>query len=305
MDFYTDRRVFLKGMTASATALTLSSCVIGEEQKKAENLFDVSLAQWSLHRMLRSSKLKNLDFPEYTQKTFGINAVEYVNAFFKTKAKDTQYLTQLKKRCDDNGIRSVLIMCDGEGYLGDANEKKRAKAVENHYKWVEAAKFLGCHSIRVNAHSKGSYEEQMGRAADGLSKLSEFAKKFDIGVIVENHGGLSSNGAWLAGVMKKVNMANCGTLPDFGNFHKYDRYKGLTETIPFAKGLSAKSHEFNAKGDETRSDYRRMMKIALDAGYRGYVGVEYEGNKHSEVEGIKLTRDLLIKVRDEVKGKYK
>ncbi|MBY0229208.1 MAG: sugar phosphate isomerase/epimerase, partial [Gemmataceae bacterium] len=238
-----------------------------------------------------------------------ILAVEYVNQFFKDKAKDAKYLAELGKVCDGEGVKSVLIMCDGEGHLGDADEKKRKQAVENHYKWVEAAKALGCHSIRVNAYSTGSYDEQMSRAADGLHRLCEFADKHGIDVIVENHGGLSSNGAWLAALIKKADHKRAGTLPDFGNFRvsakeEYDRYKGVAEMMPFAKGVSAKSHDFGKDGEETRTDYRKMMKIVLDAGYRGYVGVEYEGGKLGEPEGIKATTKLLEKVREELAPRY-
>ena len=289
-----DRRDFVKGLSA-AGALTLAGCAIAEEGKK-KAAWDISLAQWSLHRMLRGKKLTNMQFPEFTKKTFDVHAVEYVNSFFKDKPKDKKYLTELKKRTADNGIRNVLIMCDGLGRLGDPDEKRRLKTVDNHKAWVDAAKFLGCHSIRVNAASRGKYQDQLNLAADGLAKLSTYAATQGMNVIVENHGGLSSNGAWLAAVMKKVNMKNCGTLPDFGNFHSYDRYKGLTETMPFAKGVSAKSHEFNEKGEETRTDFTKAMKIVKAAGYKGYVGIEYEGRKHSEVEGIKLTKALLEKV---------
>ena len=196
-------------------------------------------------------------------------------------------------------------MIDGEGNLGDPNLKKRTEAVENHYKWVEAGKTLGCHSIRVNAGSAGSYEDQMFRAADGLRALSEFGAEHGLNVIVENHGGLSSNGAWLAGVMKQVNLKNCGTLPDFGNFQVkdgewYDRYKGVTELMPFAKAVSAKSHDFDDKGNETATDYKKMMKIVLDAGYSGFVGIEYEGSKLDEFAGIRATKALLEKVRTEL-----
>jgi L-ribulose-5-phosphate 3-epimerase len=296
-----DRRLFLKALTAAALPFGQSCSALGGQ----DELFKISLAQWSLHRMLRAGQLKNIDFPEFTKKTFGITGVEYVNQFFKDKAKDTQYLTQLKKRCDDNGIDSVLIMCDGEGHLGDPDVKKRTQAVENHYKWVEAAKFLDCHSIRVNASSKGSYDEQKKLAVDGLTKLSNFAKGHGLNVIVENHGGLSSNGKWLKEVMETVNLENCGTLPDFGNFKDYDRYQGVSETIKFAKGVSAKSHDFNAKGEETHTDFDKMLKIVFDAGYRGgYIGVEYEGRKIGEVEGIKLTRDLLIKMREKYSKVY-
>ena len=268
-------------------------------------MFKISLAQWSLHKTLFAKQLDNRDFPKSAKEDYGIDAVEWVNQFFKDKARDQAYLAELKKRCDDLGVKSLLIMIDGEGALGDANEDRRKKAVENHYPWVEAAKFLGCHSVRVNAQSSGSFEEQQKLAADGLRRLSEFAARHGLSVIVENHGGLSSNGKWLAGTIELVKLPNCGTLPDFGNFRvsnkeEYDRYKGLTELMPFAKAVSAKSHDFDADGNETRTDYKRMMKIVLDAGYRGYVGIEYEGSKLPEPEGIRATKKLLEKVRAEL-----
>lgn len=301
-----DRRLFLKSAAAAGAAIGFGSAVSPAlfAAEAGEPLFKISLAEWSLHRTLGAGKLDNLDFPALAKNEFGIDAVEYVNQFFKDKAKDNAYLSELKKRCSDIGVTSVLIMCDGEGQLGDPVEAERLKSVENHYKWVEAAKFLGCHSIRVNAGSEGSYDEQMKLAADGLRRLTEFGAQHDINVIVENHGGLSSNGAWLAGVMKMVDNPRCGTLPDFGNFQTspgvwYDRYKGTEELMPYAKGVSAKSHEFDENGNEVRTDYRRMLKIVLDAGYHGYVGIEWEGETPSEMEGIRLTKNLLERVRDE------
>jgi len=300
-----DRRSFL----ATSAGLVAAPLVLRGEDSTKKPLFDISLAQWSLHRTLRAGKMTHLDFPVVAKKDYGIHAVEYVNQFFKDKAKDEKYLAELKKRCEDNGVVSVLIMCDGEGNLGDANEAKRKQAVENHYRWVEAAKFLGCHSIRVNAYSTGSYEEQLDRAADGLRRLCEFGDKHEINILVENHGGLSSNGEWVAALMKKVDHKRVGTLPDFGNFRlgdgkMYDRYKGVKEMMPFAKGVSAKSHDFNDKGEEIHTDFTKMMTIVLDAGFRGFVGVEYEGNKLSEPEGIKATKKLLEKVRAELTPKY-
>ncbi|WDE95773.1 sugar phosphate isomerase/epimerase [Lentisphaera profundi] len=293
-----NRRNFLR--TSAALSLGLSTSCISPDEKA---LFEISLAQWSLHRLLESRELSNLQFPEFTKKTFGIDAVEYVNGFFPNNT-DT-YLKDLKKRCDDHGVKSVLMMCDGLGDLGDQDKTKRRKVVENHFSWVESAKFLGCHSIRVNAKSTGSYDEQMNLAADGLTQLAIFAKTLKMNVIVENHGGLSSNGKWLESLMKKVDLENCGTLPDFGNFNDYDRYQGVRELMPYAKGVSAKSHEFDSRGREVHSDYEKMMKLVLDAGYRGYVGIEYEGNKHSEIEGIKLTRNLLRKIQQKQFKNYK
>jgi sugar phosphate isomerase/epimerase len=302
----TDRRKFLRA-TLAAGAATSTPLGLTRLARAAEGdpLFDISLAQWSLHNAIFGGKLAALDFPAYTKNEFGISAVEFVNQFFMDKATDTAWLGDLKKRCEDNGVACLLIMCDREGQLGDPDAAKRQEAVDNHKKWVEAAKFLGCHSVRVNAGSSGSYEEQQERAADGLRKLSEFAAPHGLNVIVENHGGLSSNGAWLAGTIKKVGLDNCGTLPDFGNFRvsddeEYDRYKGVEELMPFAKGVSAKSHEFDADGNEKHTDFRRMMKIVLDAGYHGYVGIEFEGRELDEPEGIKATKALLEKVREEM-----
>ena len=288
------RRDFMKSATAAAVA-TATIPAIADEKKKP--LFKISLAQWSLHRAIFGGKIKNEDFAKVTKEEFNINCIEYVNQFFKDKAENMDYLKDLKKRADDLNVKTNLIMCDGEGRLGDPDNAKRTQAVENHYKWVLASKFLGGHSIRVNAASGGEYNEQLELAADGLSRLSEFAAKHKMNVIVENHGGLSSNGEWLAAVMKKVGMKNCGTLPDFGNFHDYDRYKGVEETMPFAKAVSAKSHDFDENGNETKTDYTKMMKIVLKHGYNGFVGIEYEGREKPEMEGIKQTKQLLLKVR--------
>jgi L-ribulose-5-phosphate 3-epimerase len=300
-----NRRSFIKQSAALAAGVSMTPLIQTTAfSRESRPLFQISLAQWSLHRALRAGKMDHMDFPKASKQDYGIDAIELVNQFFKDKAKDQKHLAEFKKRAKNEGVKILLIMCDGEGALGDADEAKRKQAVENHYKWIDAAKFFGCHSIRVNAQSSGSYDEQLERAADGLRLLSEFGAKQKINVIVENHGGLSSNGAWLAAVMKKVNLPNCGTLPDFGNFRlpdgsQYDRYKGVTEMMPFAKAVSAKSHDFDEKGNEINTDYRRMMKIVLDAGYRGYVGIEYEGKTLSEPEGILATKKLLETVRRE------
>ena len=298
------RRTFLTSSAVAATVATVGSAAPAALFRPAAK-FEISIAEWSIHRALFEKKVDHLDFSKIAKEEFGISAVEYVNQFFKDKAQDKAYLAELSKRAGDLGVKQLLIMIDGEGQLGDENLKKRVEAVENHFKWVEAAKELGCHSIRVNAGSSGSYEDQMYRAADGLRALSEFGATHDLNVIVENHGGLSSNGEWLAGVMKRVDLKNCGTLPDFGNFkvsndEEYDRYKGVTELMPFAKAVSAKSHDFDDKGNETHTDYFEMMKIVLDAGYSGFVGIEYEGDKLDEYAGVKATKALLERVRSEL-----
>ncbi len=269
------------------------------ENKKME--FKISLAEWSLHRMLYSGELNHLEFCVIAREQFDLDAVEYVNSFFFDKAEDLNYLKEMKNRANDQGVSSLLIMCDNEGDLGDPNQKARVKAVENHFKWMEAAKFLGCHSIRVNAKSEGTYEDQIQLASEGLRTLTEYGEKIGINTIVENHGGLSSNGKWLVSVMKEVDHPMCGTLPDFGNFkikdgEWYDRYTGVDELMPFAKAVSAKSHSFNWKGNEINTDYKKMINIVLSAGYNGYIGIEFEGSEVDEIEGIQLTKNLMEKV---------
>lgn len=316
-----NRRDFLLHSTLSTLGLALGSRLAGCASTESCSCCDapagpfrISLAEWSFHRALKAGRMDNLDFPQKAR-SFGIDGCEYVNQFFPDKARDEKYLAELKKRCEGEGVASVLIMCDREGNLGDADAKKRTVAVENHYKWIDAGKFLGCHSIRVNAASdpKLSYEEQQKLAADGLRRLTEYGAKQGLNVIVENHGGLSSNGKWLAGVMKLVGHPRVGTLPDFGNFNIspknakgpaqiYDKYQGVTELMPFAKGVSAKSHEFNAQGEEVNTDYRRMMKIVMAAGYHNWVGIEYEGSTHSEDQGVVLTLKLLRKIQAELAG---
>ncbi len=296
------RREFLSLMAATALP-TLQS----------KPLFSISLAEWSFHRALRAGEMAHLDFASVAKGDYGLDGIEYVNVFFFDKARDASYLREMKSRADGEGVSSLLIMCDEEGDLGDADETGRTTAVSNHHKWVEAAKALGCHSIRVNARSRPDlgYEEQQKLAADGLRRLCEFADPHGIHVIVENHGGISSNGAWLAGVMERVDHPLVGTLPDFGNFKTrndpeewYDRYQGVRELMPYAKAVSAKSYDFDANGSDTGTDFTRMMRIVLDAGYRGYVGIEYEGDGISEAEGVRKTRDLLVRVRETLTSSY-
>lgn len=293
--------------------------------------FKISLAQWSLHntyfgepikdwgefaRMIKESPdsilkgdIDPMNFPELAA-DYGIYSIELVNTFYFSKVDDMEYWTAFKKKCEDSGVSVGLIMCDLVGNLADADPDVRMKAVEDHYKWVDVASFLGAASIRVNAGGQGTAEEVAVNAVDGLSKLGEYGASKGVNIIVENHGGYSSDGSWLSGVMEKVGMENVGTLPDFGNFcmkygadgceEEYDKYKGIAELMPYAKGVSAKSNQFDEDGNETKSDYLRIMKIVKESGFKGYVGIEYEGKELSEDEGIKATKALLEKVFDQI-----
>lgn len=294
-----NRRQFL----GSAAVGALGTIAMKDLTHAADSdpLFRISLAQWTINSELKSGKIDNLDFARVAH-DHGIEAIEYVNQFFMSKAKDESYLGEMKKRASDLGVRSLMIMCDREGNIGDPDDAKRTQTVENHRKWLEAAKFLGCHSIRVNAGSSGTWEEQVKLASDGLARLTEFGAELDLNVIVENHGGLSSNADWLAEVITTVDHPHCGTLPDTGNFRikegeSYDSYRGMAKLMPWAKGVSIKDRVWDDENNQSDLDYDRMLKIVLDAGFRGYCGIEHGGFK-----GLNQSREKLEQARDRLAG---
>jgi hydroxypyruvate isomerase len=309
------RRDFLQHLTGFTAGTLLLPSFINERTAK-KPFFDISLAQWSLHKTLFDKQMTNLDFPVRARKDFGIGAVEYVSVFFDGKQKDKTYLKELLLRCKDNGIKNHLIMIDRMGDLATKVKADRDQAVENHKQWVEAARYLGCKSIRVNLYGAGTAQEMHDAAVDGMGRLAEFAKPFKINIIVENHGGNSSNGVWVANVMKAIHKKNVGTLPDFGNFclewgggqpwvspctKEYDRYQGVQEMMPYAKGVSAKAMDFDQNGNCVETDYVKMLKIVKDAGFRGYMGIEYSASGSiSETDGIRLTKALLERVGGEL-----
>jgi L-ribulose-5-phosphate 3-epimerase len=281
----------------------------------------ISLAQWSIHRALEAGTLKAEDFPAIAKNDFGITAVEYVNQFYVAHATDKLFWQGMRAKADSLGVKSLLIMVDNEGDLGNPDSVQRRQAVQNHFKWVDAAKILGCHSIRINAFGEGSKEEVKAALIDALKQLCSYAIRDSINVLIENHGLYSSDGKWIADVIQKVGMPNCGTLPDFGNWctaekwgstepgkeckEVYDRYQGVSEMLPFAKGVSAKSYTFDSNsGNENTIDYRRMLKLVKeDKNFSGYVGVEYEGSPLSEPDGIRATKVLLEKTWKEINSK--
>ena len=290
------RREFLALTSIATVGLTVTSpdCLFASARERTP--FPISLAQWSLHRTLRAGRLHPLDFPEVTRSVYGLDAVEYVNTFYRDLPAG--WTGELKSRCEDTGVRSLLIMCDGEGRIGDPDPHARAVTIDNHVRWLEAASELGCHSIRVNAASEGGREEQSRLAADGLLRLAERADPYGLGVLVENHGGLSSDASWLAATLRAADHPRLGTLPDFGNWQlseseRYDPYIGLSELMPLAGAVSAKSHDFGPDGEETGLDYGRLLRIVRDSGYEGWIGIEYEGPRLSEPDGIRATKALL------------
>ena len=292
------RRTFVQTSAVATLGLGLTGRAWASPRRMP---FKISLAQWSLHRPLFDGSMDNLDFAKVAADN-GIYGLEYVNQFFMDKAEDEAYLTEMKTRAEDAGAESILIMCDREGNLGDPDAALRQESVERHYKWVTAAKFLGCHSIRVNGYSEGTKEEQMKLVADGLHQLCLFGDEHEMNVIIENHGGYSSNGAWLAETIRMADHPRAGTLPDFGNFRisqdeTYDSYRGTQELMPYAKGVSVKTMVYDDEGNSHPLDYMRMMRIVLDAGWDGYCGIEHSP-RDREIEGIREVKAELERVRE-------
>ncbi len=271
--------------------------ILALNMSMAQNNFKISLAEWSLHRRIQSGKMTNIDFPRVSREEFGIGAIVYVSILFDRKdaVSDKVYLQKLKTECEKYNVKSNLIMDDGEGNLGDTCIEKRNIAVQNHRKWINAAQFLGCHSIRVNAAGDGTKEEVQKAVVVGLQQLCDYANKLKINILVENHWGYSSNPDWLVEVAKSVNRKNFGLLPDFGNFDKANRFPAVEKMMPYAKAVSAKSYDFDEQGNETKIDYPKMLNIIQNSGYKAFIGVEFEGNRFSEEEGIKATLKLIKK----------
>jgi sugar phosphate isomerase/epimerase len=301
------RREFVKQTMLAASALCMTPAFKPTSIK-------ISLAEWSLHRGLKGGTIDHLNFPSIAKKDFGIDVVDYVNGCFgsykrdfKEAGKDMAYLRELLKRSQDEGVTNHLIMVDEEGFLAVPEDKQRLTAVENHRKWIDAAKFLGCKTVRVNLHGPGKSDDKKAASIDSLSRLGEMAEPMNINIVVENHGSDSSKGFWVADVMRQVNKANVGTLPDFGNFcisHQwgttqgecdeiYDRYKGIEELLPYAKAVSAKTYDFDANGEQPKIDYKRLIEIVKKSGFTGLIGIEFEGETQPEMEGIRKTKALL------------
>ncbi|MCF8274046.1 MAG: sugar phosphate isomerase/epimerase [Flavobacteriaceae bacterium] len=301
--------------------LVFFDCVNGKKEENKETtqtevqeskpFFKLSLAQWSLHVFVNEQGGDPFQFASMA-KDMGFEGLEYVSQLYNDKIE----LLGIEKVIDSlnimsqlSGMQNVLIMVDGEGDLADPDEVKRNQAVENHKKWVDAAQKLGCHSIRVNTFGTNDPEVWKITVVDGLKKLSEYAATKNINVLCENHGWLSSDAPKLMEAIHQVNMSNCGTLPDFGNWcikrkdgaqwgeclEEYpDKYQGIEMMLTAAKAVSAKSYDFDENGNETTLDYPRILQLVKESGYTNFIGVEYEGTRLNEKEGIIATKELLL-----------
>ena len=302
------RRDFSK-LTIASAFIGLTPLEILSATSNNKDQLKISLAQWSLNKAIKSGELSPLDFAKKAR-SFDIDAIEYVSGLYTNhtdilkKISMKKLSKELLKRSDDYGIDNVLIMIDSQGSLASSNKKERLKAIDNHKKWIDFSYEIGCETMRVNLSGETKLDRWTENSIKSLTELSDYNKS--INVVVENHGGLSSNGKYLSNVMSEVNIDNCGTLPDFGNFcidgspracnEWYDIYKGVEELMPYAHAVSAKSYDFDDSGNETKIDYSKMIDIVKKAGYKGYIGIEYEGSRMSEDDGIIATKKLLEKL---------
>lgn len=307
-----NRREFLAKTLLASSTVILHPLIQATQTKKGN--IEISLAEWSLQRSIREGKFTHLDFAAKAKQEYGINTVEYVNGLFGNSRTDFReagqnpaYLKEMLVRSKDVGVANHLIMVDEEGHLAGVAENERLLAVDNHKKWIEAASFLECKTVRVNLHGEGDPERKKAASIDSLSRLGEFAGKMGVNIVVENHGGDSSKGFWLRSIMVAVGLDNVGTLPDFGNFcishpwgttqaeceEQNDRYKGVAEMLPYAKGVSAKTYDFDSAGEQPKMDYKKLIGMVKDSGFSGYIGIEFEGFNQPEDEGIRNTIKLL------------
>lgn len=264
------------------------------------------LAQWSFNKELFAGQMNTFDFIREA-KEMGFSGVEFVNQFFMDKIEDEAYLDSLRATSEKIGIKNTLLMIDRAGNLGASDEKEREAAVLEHKKWMLAAAHLGCPNIRVNAHGDGSSEEVFEACKSSIAKLLTWGKQRKVGVIIENHGGYSSDGDWLYRLIQELEPYGVASLADFDNWcierengelwgapcvKEYDRYKGMQQLLPSAKSVSVKAFEFDANGLPVKSDFSRMFRLIRDSGYDGYLAVEFEGHGIDAKEGILKTKAL-------------
>ena len=306
------RRKFNKIVSSLSSGIILSNGYSCSNLNKVDK-YGISLAQWSLHKMIKIDKTLNpIDFAQKS-KELGYDAIEYVSTLYRPileKLSIKEMTKKLINKSKEYDVKNLLIMVDDEGNLSSSNLSEIKEAIDKHKRWIEMASKLECHSVRVNLEGEDQLNKWKDNSIKGLSLLSEFASNYNVNIIVENHGGNSSIGKELAEVIKNVNLDNCGTLPDFGNFCikrkngslydgpcdiEYDKYEGMRNLMPYAKAVSAKSYDFDQFGNETTIDFKKMMDIVEEFNYNGYLGIEYEGNNHSEIDGIELTKKLIQK----------
>ena len=325
------RRKFLKNTFSVYSTTLLAPNLFANNIDKSK--LDIGLQMYSFAPLIMQGKFDLLGFPDLVKNTYGINGAEYWSIPFMGRENDKDFLNDIKRRSDDNGVDNLIILVDDIDIktmqsgpsLASSNKNDRDTAIDYHKKWIDVAKEIGCHSIRVNLKSDESDNKKiLDNSSESISRLIEFSKQDNISIVIENHGGITADADWLVSLIKNVDNKYVGTLPDFGDYNfcvdrgalnfddigkvcknQYDKYLGVKKLMPYAKGVSAKSHEFGKDGEELSTNYSRMIKIISESNYKGYITIEYEGammgmfggegtylNPH---EGILATKKLINK----------
>lgn len=295
------RRVFLRNAAIGGCALTFSSHGWAATKDDADR-FQIGIQEYTFHRWLSSGKIKHLDYPALAKKELGITHIEYWNRPFDGKHTDKKFVGELAKRTIGEGMKNVLILVDAKNQLDSPDEAQRQRAVDEHKGWIDCAAQLQCDAIRVNCRSGGDRKQNLDNAAKGLGALCDYAKDTKVKVVIEPHGGNSQDPDWLLAAMKQIDRSNAGLLPDFNNFGKYDRYEGVSKSLPFAPAVCAKALAFDDDGNETRTDFYKMMKIIFESDYSGVISIEFEGHGVDPIKGSLMTKRLIEKALEAAAG---
>ena len=288
------RRSFLGSATLAAPIISFAPTLLAKG-KNDPNRFQIGIQEYTFHRWIGSGKLDHLDYPALAKDKLGITHIEYWNRPFKEKHTDKKYVGELVKRTTGEGMKNVLILVDAKNQLDSKDAQARSQAVDEHKGWVDCAAQLGCDAIRVNCRSGGNRDENLENAAMGLGALCDYAKETGVKIVIEPHGGNSQDPDWLLAAMKKINKPNAGLLPDFNNFGRYNRYDGVIKSLPYAPAVCAKALRFDDKGNETNTDFYKMIKIIYDSSYSGVISIEFEGHRVDPIEGSLKTKALIQK----------
>ncbi|MEM8668985.1 MAG: TIM barrel protein [Planctomycetota bacterium] len=288
------RRSMIRATTAGTVSLTLAPFAFAETAPRQDR-FQIGIQQYTFHRWLNSGKLKHLDYPALAKEKLGITHIEYWNRPFGGRHTDKKFVGVLAERTTGEGMKNVLILVDGKHQLDSPDESERKKSIDEHKAWVDCAHQLGCDAIRVNCRSGGDRAENIRNAAAGMKPLCDYAKDASVKIVIEPHGGNSSDPEWLMGAMSAISHPNAGLLPDFNNFGRYNRYEGVKKCLPMAPAVCAKALAFDDKGNEKNTDFYRMLKIVYDSDYSGVITIEFEGRDLDPIEGSLKTKQLIEK----------
>ena len=289
-----NRRLFLQSLGIGSCGLSFGTNLFGKD-KSDPNRFPIGIQEYTFNRLLRSGKLKHLDYPAMVKKELGIEHVEYWSRPFEGKHTDKKFVGELNSRTKGEGISNVLILVDEKHELDHEKKSERDKSVDLHKGWIDCAAQLGCDAIRVNCRMGGDPKDNLNRAVDGVGRLCEYAKDTSVKVVIEPHGRNSQNPDWLLAVMKELDHSHAGILPDFNNFGSYDRYSAVRKTLPYAPAVCAKALKFDDEGNETHTDYFKMLKIVYESTFSGVISIEFEGHGVDPIVGSRMTKELILK----------